>query len=135
MDLVEMARQFGEEIQSDELYIKVRMDEQKLELDEEFQKLMKEFNEDKALINEEINKEAPDQEIIENLNKSISEKYKKISTNPNMISYQTSQKKFMEIINRVNSIILRSARGENPYSEEYEDSSGCSGSCSGCAGC
>jgi Uncharacterized conserved protein len=135
MDLIEMARQFGEEIQSDELYIKVRMDEQKLELDEEFQKLMKEFNEAKALINEEISKETPSQDKIENLNKEISEKYEKITKNPNMMAYQESQKKFMEIINTVNSIILKSARGENPYAEEPEDYLGCSGECSGCTLC
>ncbi len=135
MDLIEIARQLGEEIQNDELYIKVRINEQRLEMDEEFQKLMKSFNEEKSKINEEISKEEPNQSKIEALNKSISEKYEKIGKNPNMISYQKSQKELMDIINKINFIILKSAQGENPYSVENEDYPGCSGVCSGCEGC
>ncbi len=135
MNLIELARQLGEEIQNDELYIKVRMNEQKLEIDEEFQNLMKEFNEEKMQINEEMSKDSPDQNRIDILNKSIGEKYEKITKNPNMIAFQESQKEFMEVINKVSSIILKSAQGESPYSDGIFDNLGCEGSCDGCSGC
>ena len=135
MNLIDLAKQFGEEIQNDELYIKVRMNEQKLETDEKLQRLMGEFNEHKSEINREMAKDNPDEEKIKSLNKLISEEYEKISKNANMVEYQNSQKEFMEVMNKVNSIILRAAQGENPYLDDEEGLLGCSGSCSSCDGC
>lgn len=132
MNLIDLARQLGEEIQNDEMYVKVRMAEQKLETDEEFQKLMSSFNEEKTKLNEEIMKENSDKEKIHQLNTSIEEKYDEINNNPNMISYREVQKDFMDIIKKINTIILMSAQGQDPYADDYYE---CGGSCSSCDGC
>ena len=132
MNLIDLAKQLGEEIQNDELYIKVRMAEQKLETDTEFQNIMSEFNKEKNELNEEMMKETTDKEKIEKLNISIKDKYEKINKNENMVAYRNAQTDFMDVINKINEIILKSAQGKDPYSEnEFE----CGGSCAGCSGC
>lgn len=132
MNLIELARHLGEEIQNDEVYIKVRMAEQKLEIDKEFQKLLSVFNEEKAELNEQIAKKSPDREKVQELNLSLQEKYEQISKNPNMIVYRQAQEKLNDIIKRISGIILKSAQGGDPYSDEDY---GCTGDCSGCHGC
>lgn len=132
MNLIELARQFGEEIQQDDMYINMRILEQKLDTDKDFQLLMDSFNNDKIKINEEMSKDSPDSNKIQELNKSIQTKYNKILENKNMISYQEAQKKFMDIIKRVNAIIVKSAQGENPSTADFTE---CGGSCSDCSGC
>lgn len=132
MNLVELARHLGEEIQSDEMYIKVRMAEQRLEIDEEFQKLLSAFNEEKAELNKEVAKKNSDRERVRKLNLSLQEKYEQIGKNPNMIVYRQAQEEFNDVIKKISDIILRAAQGGDPYSDEDY---GCTGGCSGCHGC
>lgn len=132
MGLIELARQFGQEIQNDDAYIKMRIAQQKLDTDRELQNLMKIFNEEKIKINEEMSKSDPDENKISILNNSIDSHYHQLMQNKNMEEYQNANKEFMEIIKRVNSIIIKSAQGENPYTADYYECGGSCGSCSGC---
>lgn len=132
MDLVELARQFGEEIQNNDTYIKMRLAQQKLDTDEKLQRIMKIFNDEKEQINDEMSKDTPDQNKISKLNESIESHYNEIMKNQNMQEYQDVNREFMDIIKRVNSIIIKSAQGEDPHVADYSE---CGGSCSSCAGC
>lgn len=130
MDLIELAKQFGEEIQNNEEYIKMKIAQQNLDIDEEFQKMLREFNEQKQRINDELAKEKPDNDLISELNRSVQDYYDKLMKNEKMIEYQKANKEFMDIMKTVNSIIMASVSGENPNMVD-----GCSGSCSTCFGC
>ena len=133
MSIIDLARQIGVAIQSDETYIKSRAAEQTLESDNELQNLIKEFNMIKMSINNEMSKEGFSEEKIAKLNKDLKDIYEKIMSNEKMENYNTCKAELDKILMRVNAIIMQSAQGENPMTTDYHES--CGGSCSTCGGC
>lgn len=134
MDIIELARQIGREIQNDEAYIKMRLTEQISEDDKELQELVGEFNLKRMSINNEASKADRNDEKLQELNKEMRHIYSRIMQNENMQNYNKAKQEFEAKFQRVIAIIQNSADGENPDTTDYV-SSGCTGSCSTCAGC
>ena len=134
MDIIELARQLGKEIQKDESYIKMRLAEQTSESDAELQKLIDSYNTIRIEIDDEATNENRDMAKLRELNAKLRKSYAEIMQNEKMAAYSSAKQEFQCKLQRVMAIIQNSADGENPEITDYVPS-GCSGSCSSCSGC
>jgi len=135
MDIISIARELGFAIQNDSDYIEFKMAEQKVECDAKLQEVMEAFKLKKIDINYEISKDVSDSEKIDKLNEEVSDLYKQINSNSNMIDYNKAKEKFDRKLQMVSLIINKSAAGEDPYAVDPMEIVKCSGSCQTCGGC
>ncbi len=134
MDIIELARQLGRELQQDESYIKMRLAEQTSENDTELQKLIDSYNTTRIEIDDEATNEKRDMAKLRELNAVLRKTYAQIMQNENMTAYSSAKQEFQSKLQRVVAIIQNSAEGEDPDTTDFV-SNGCSGNCSGCSGC
>ncbi|GHU81506.1 hypothetical protein AGMMS50284_1500 [Clostridia bacterium] len=133
MDIIELSREIGKQIQQDDAYIKLQLAQQASDEDKELQELVGEFNLKRISINNEATKKEKDQEKINKLNEELRSCYAKIMGNVNMIKYNDAKQILDTLVGRALAIISQSAQGENPETTDY--TADCGGSCSSCAGC
>lgn len=133
MDIIELAREIGRKIQSDDIYLKLKVAKQNSDEDKYLQDLIGEFNLKRIAINNETAKENRDNKKIQELNTELREVYSKIMKNENMAAYNIAKQEMDSVLKRVTAIIMQSAEGEDPETTDYEES--CTGSCSSCSGC
>ncbi len=134
MDLINLAKELGQALQNDEIYIKFKISEQNVMCDEALQKIISEFNSKKTEINEELSKENVSQEKIDELNTVISELYTQMMQNETMIVHNSAKSEFENILRQVNTIIMKSSQGEDPFTADFDEFS-CGGGCGSCGGC
>lgn len=135
MDLIDLAKNLGSEIQKSDEYLEYKIKEQNVECDKKLQKMIETFNLKKVSINEEISKNEVNHEKIDKLNSEISDLYSKIMANETMKEFNKSKEKFENTLRKINYIITASAGGQDPYAVNTEELSSCTGSCSTCSGC
>lgn len=135
MNLIDLAKNLGKEIQKSDEYTEYKIKEQNVEYDKELQEMIEKFNLKKVSINEEISKEEVSHEKIDKLNSEISDLYSKIMKNKTMKEFNKSKEKFESTLRKINYIITESASGQNPSTINTDEISSCTGSCSGCGGC
>lgn len=133
MDIIELAREIGRKIQSDDIYLKLKVAKQNSDEDKYLQDLIGEFNLKRIAINNETAKENRDNKKIQELNTELREVYSKIMKNENMAAYNIAKQEMDSVLKRVTAIIMQSAEGEDPETTDYEEP--CTGSCSSCSGC
>lgn len=133
MDIIELARQIGKEIQQDERYLNLQKAEKTSDNDQQLQDLIGDFNLKRMAINNEAQKENRDEEKLQKLNQELRECYSTVMQNPNMIAYQAAKQEMEDLLKRVNAIIMQSAEGEDPETTDYVES--CGGNCGSCGGC
>lgn len=133
MDIIELAREIGRKIQSDDIYLKLKVAKQNSDEDKYLQDLIGDFNLKRIAINNETAKENRDNKKIQELNTELREVYSKIMKNENMTAYNIAKQEMDSVLKRVTAIIMQSAEGEDPETTDYEES--CTGSCSSCSGC
>ena len=133
MDIIELAREIGKKIQSDDMYIKLKIAKQNSDEDKKLQDLIGEFNLKRIAINNEATKDERDEKKLQELNEELRELYSTIKKNENMIAYNIAKQEMDSVLKRVTAIIMQSAEGEDPETTDYEES--CTGSCSSCGGC
>ena len=132
MDIIEMTRELGKAIQSDDRYIAYCLAKQANDEDEQLQNLINAFNLKRVELQMEISKPDKNNDTVQELNELIKETYQKIMTNPKMIVYNATKAAMDGLMNQINNIITMSANGMNP--DEIELSEGCAGDCSSCGG-
>lgn len=133
MELIQMAREMGKAMQSDERYIKMQIARQACDEDRELQDQIGEFNLKKTVINMEVQKEIRNEETIQRLNVEFRKLYGDILKNPNMTRYNAAKAEFDQVYQEMNGILKLCADGEDPVTCQYDPS--CNGSCGGCSGC
>lgn len=133
MDIIELAREIGRKIQSDDMYLKLKIAKQNSDEDKKLQDLIGEFNLKRIAINNEATKDERDEKKLQELNEELRELYSTIMKNENMIAYNIAKQEMDSVLKRVTAIIMQSAEGEDPETTDYEES--CTGSCSSCGGC
>ncbi len=132
MDVIEMARELGKELQKDERY-HVYLTAKKLnDEDEELQGMIGQFNLKRIQISSASSKPEPDQARIQQLQADLGDLYTKIMRNENMLNFEVAKQELDTLVTQVTQIVMRSANGENP---DEIDLSSCTGSCSTCGGC
>ena len=134
MELVQMAREMGKALQSDERYIKMNIARQACDADIDLQAQIEEFNLKKTLINLEVQKEDRAEDKIRSLNEEFRKLYAVILQNPNMAMYNESKIEFDAVFQEITEILNMSAQGQDPATCVYTPDA-CGGDCSGCSGC
>lgn len=132
MDIIAMARELGKELQKDERYIKYQLTVQECEEDKELQEMIGEFNLKKLALNHILNSADEDKSDMMLLDTQVRELYNRIMEAPSMKHFNEVKGEFDELIRGINTIITKSAAGQDP---DEIDPYACSGDCSGCSGC
>ena len=135
MDIIELTKQLGKHLQEEQIYINFRMAEQNLESDKDLQIKINKFNDQKVRLNQEMSKENFNQELINKLNEDLRNQYEELMQDEKMIKFNEAKQSFDNLIIKINAIINKAARGEDPFLEDFEEESSCSGSCFNCSGC
>ncbi|SEL20086.1 Cell fate regulator YlbF, YheA/YmcA/DUF963 family (controls sporulation, competence, biofilm development) [Ruminococcus sp. YRD2003] len=133
MDIIEMTRELGKALQTDDRYIAYMLAKQVNDGDEELQEQIDSFEKMRYDLSMELTKENKDTDKVKELDENIKATYNKIMSNKNMIVFTAAQKSLEALVNNMQQIITMSANGEDPAT--CEPSTGCTGSCATCGGC
>lgn len=133
MDIIQMTRELAKAIQQDERYIKLCITRDNNDNDEHLQEMIGAFNLKRVELNQEAARPDKDQDKLNKLNEDIRDMYREIMENPNMIAFNEAKQEIDNMMNFINQILVLSVNGEDP--DCIEQQSGCTGSCSTCAGC
>lgn len=134
MDIIELSREIGREIQKDKRYLDLKTAKKNSDEDKVLQDMIGEFNLKRIQITNEAQKEEKSEAKIEELNKELRECYSNIMQNDNMIFYNAAKEEIDKLLKRITAIIYQSADGQDPETTDLNESN-CSGSCSSCSGC
>ena len=126
-EIFEKARELGEAIMESEEYKELKRAETEQENDEEALSLLKEYNDIRKKLAEEIKDSSVSEERVSEIREKLEEAYSKITTNDHITAYINAQQKFRAVIDQMNSIISFHITGKLP--------GGCGGSCESCGGC
>ncbi|MBP5362303.1 MAG: YlbF family regulator [Ruminococcus sp.] len=133
MDIIEMTRELGKALQTDDRYIAYNLAKQVNDEDKELQEQIDSFEKMRYDLNMELTKENKDTDKIKDLDENIKATYNKIMSNKNMIVFSAAQKSLESLVGNIQEIITMCANGEDPAT--CEPSTGCTGSCATCGGC
>ena len=134
MDVIELAREIGKEIQKDERYLKMQLAIQNTDKDAVLQDLIGQYTLKRMSLDTEVQKPESDQEKVQAFSQELRGLYAKIMENPSMAVYQQAKGELDHLLQRVQAIVTQSANGEDPETTDYVESS-CGGNCSSCGGC
>ena len=133
MDIIEMTRELGKALQTDDRYIAYMLAKQANDEDKALQEQIDSFEKMRYDLSMEMTKEKKDTDKIKELDDNIKATYNKIMSNKNMIVFAAAQKSLEQLVGNIQEIITMSANGEDPAA--CEPSTGCTGSCATCGGC
>lgn len=134
MDMIELAREIGKELQKDQKYLDLQVARQLSDEDEALQNAIGEFNLKRMAINNEVQKEDRSEEKLQKLNEELRTIYSGIMENENMVKYNNAKSELDTLVQRVTAIISMCAEGEDPATCDY-DAASCGGNCASCGGC
>lgn len=134
MDIIELTREIGRELQKDERYLAMRKASEDCDGDAVLQNMIGDFNLKRMAINNEANKDERDDDKLQQLNNELRLLYGQIMQNDHMQAYNAAKQDLDALLNRVSSIISQCAEGADPDTVDYEESS-CGGNCASCGGC
>lgn len=133
MDIIEMARQLGKEIQQDPRYVRLMTARQANDEDMGLQKLIEDFNNKRVELSQAINSEERDVDKLTALDKELKELYQAVMDNEHMLEFNAAKQELDDMVSFVNQIIVGSVNGEDPQLIEKQVS--CGGNCASCGGC
>ncbi len=134
-DLLEMAKQLGKELQKDDRYLAFRKAAEDNDNNEELQNLIAQFNQKRLDLGNEEDAPEQDADRVRALGEEVRTLYGQIMGHPTMAAYQGARAGFEQLLDSINRVIAMSAAGQDPDSYDPAVAAGCSGNCSGCAGC
>ncbi len=133
MDIIEMARELGKEIQKDPRYIRLVAAREANDADQNLQELIEKFNLKRVELSQAINSEERDVDKLTQLDKELKDLYQEVMTNDHMVEFNAAKQELDDAVSFVNQIIMGSVNGENPALIEKQVS--CGGNCASCGGC
>lgn len=132
MDLIQMARQMGKDIQASEEYINLNVAKEANDNDQELQDLIGKFNLKRIELNTAMSKDEKDDEAVKAMDAELKEIYQQVMQNKNMMAFNDAKKAIDSMMNKITTILMMSVNGDDP---ETCDTEQCGGSCSSCSGC
>ena len=135
MDLIQMARALGAQIQQDERYLSFMAAHNANERDEELSELIGRVQLVHMSYRHEAAKADANQQKLSAYDEEFSGLYKQVMAHPLMQQYEAARDEFDALMKKITGILALCARGEDPQTCEPEDKPGCGGDCGGCAGC
>lgn len=135
MDIIQLARELGKEIQNQEDYIALMAAKQLNDEDEELQNNIERFN--LLMADGERHADKDDKERVAEIEEQLQDLYDDIMSNVNMVRYNEIKDRIDETMNKVVAILAASVNGEDPmtFEPEDEDEHHCGGDCGCCHGC
>ena len=133
MDMIELAREIGKQIQQDASYISVKAAEQACDEDKDLQQQITDFNMKRMTLSQESNKQPRDDQKVAKLNQELRECYEKVMSNENMANYNNAKTELDHKIKHIIDIITMSAEGADP--DTVQEQTDCGHDCSCCGGC
>ncbi|MCI6006962.1 YlbF family regulator [Oscillospiraceae bacterium LCP25S3_E10] len=133
MDMIELAREIGKQIQQDASYISVKAAEQACDEDKDLQQQIADFNMKRMTLSQESNKQPRDDQKVAKLNQELRECYEKVMSNENMANYNNAKTELDHKIKHIIDIITMSAEGADP--DTVQEQTDCGHDCSCCGGC
>lgn len=135
MDVIEMTRKLGEEIQKDDRYIAFAEAKKGNEADVELNTLIEELNKIQETYQVETQKEEADQDALKKLDDEFRDVYMKVMSNENMKAYEAARQGVDDMMNHVMKLLSLMVNGEDPKTVEVPaEPEGCSPSaCANCA--
>lgn len=133
MDMIELAREIGKQIQQDASYINVKAAEQACDEDKNLQQQIADFNMKRMTLSQESNKQPRDDQKVAKLNQELRECYEKVMSNENMSGYNNAKTELDHKIKHIIDIITMSAEGADP--DTVQEQTDCGHDCSCCSGC
>jgi len=133
MDIIEMTRKLGVEIQQQEVfknYIKAKAANDN---DVELQNMIGEFNVIRMQMDNELSSEDKNEEKIKELNTKLKDTYTAIMGRESMMNYNIAKGELDVLVNQINAVIEHALDGDDPLTCDI--ASNCTGSCSTCSGC
>ena len=125
-EIFEKARELGEAILESSEYKAFKAAELAQENSEEALALIKDYNDVRIRLGQEVQKGNVSEERIAEIREELEEAYEKMTTNDLITAYINAQRDFQAVIEQMNNIIAFHITGQMP--------GGCSGSCSSCGG-
>ena len=133
MDIIELTRKLGAEIQKHEAYKNFADARMAADSDAELQEKIGDFNLLKMQLDAEKQKEEADKAKIDSINEDIVNLYNEISTHEKMKAYFAAMNDYKALTDKIMNILYMCQNGEDP--ETCEPASSCTGNCSSCGGC
>lgn len=134
MDIIQMARDLGKEIQKDERYLKMQLAVQNTDGDGNLQDMIGQYNLKRMALESEARKQDRDQEKIQAYQQELNGLYETIMKIPSMIAYNDAKAEMDTLLRRISAIVEQSASGADPETADYVEHS-CGGECGSCSGC
>ena len=135
MDCIEMFKQAAAAMQKDPRYLALENAPEMNDSDAELQAQIREFNECRAELNDEISRtEDRDDARIMELNETVNRLYGDIMNSEGMLAYNQAKQECETLISYIDAIVNAAVNGRDPMTVE-EPVGGCTGSCSTCGGC
>lgn len=136
MDVIELTRQLGAEIQKDERYLKFIAARQATENDPEIMDKTKKIEEIRTEYQAAAMDANPDEQLMAKLDKDFQDVYAALMTSDKMADFNEASGAVDEMMNYIMQILYLCVNGEDPATcepatEEHE----CGGECSHCSGC
>lgn len=134
MDIIELSRQLGREIQKDERYLGMQLAIQKTDENKELQDLIGQYNLKRIALDSEVSKPERDEDKTRAGQQEMNALYRQIMETEDMQAYSKAKNELDHLLRRVNAIVMECANGGDPDTADYEESS-CGGDCCSCGGC
>ena len=132
MDIIELTRKLGAEIQNTDEYKRFMAAKEKNDNDQQLQKQIGDFNILKMQLDAEHAKEEKDEAKILEINEKIVALYNLIIEGEAMKEYNAAFEAYRTLTDKISNILLMCENGEDPATCEP---SSCTGNCSSCGGC
>ena len=133
MDIIELTRKLGAEIQKQEVYENFMNAKVAADNDADLQEKIGDFNLLKMQLDTERQKEDANKAKIDELNEDIVKLYNEISLHDTMKAYFSAMNDYKALTDKIMNILYMCQNGEDP--ETCEPASSCTGNCSSCGGC
>lgn len=133
MDLIQMTRDLGKQIQASEEYQNYQAAKEANDNDAELQQMIEEFNLIRVKLSTAMQKEDDDAEGMARLDHDLKETYTKVMGNPHMMDFNIAKNEMDAMMNRISGILMMCVNGEDP--DTCEPPASCGGDCGSCGGC
>ncbi|MBO5106651.1 MAG: YlbF family regulator [Clostridia bacterium] len=133
MDIIEMTRKLGVEIQQQEVfknYIKAKAANDN---DIELQDMIGQFNVIRMQLDQALSADEKDTDKVKELNAQLKDTYTAIMGRESMMNYNIAKGELDVLVNQINAVIEHALDGDDPLTCDI--ASNCTGSCSTCSGC
>ncbi len=126
-EILTKARELGQAIVDSEEFKALKSAEEAQEKDEVAINLLRDYNEKRKALAEEISGGNVSDERMAQIRSELTNLFETVMANETIKAYSEAQQKFEAVVGQMNSILT--------YFMTGEISGGCSGNCSGCSSC